>query len=165
LRYSHELRLIPWNVCCEVGDEVRLVNPPKPVAVRFECLGGLRHGLFDRCTAFTFIEGKGGNIDKRFNVWVIAGLGNDGPAVAVAYQNHWPVHGVDGRLRVLLVLGVGSLGMLHHRHLVAIILEDVGDSLPAGAIRESSVHQDHVLNMLCHDNSPLSCFGLFISIC
>jgi hypothetical protein len=22
------------------------------------------------------------------------------------------------------------------------------------AIRESSMHQDHVLNMLCHDNSP-----------
>jgi len=38
---------------------MRLVNPPKPVAVRFESLGRLRQGLFDRRTALTFIESKG----------------------------------------------------------------------------------------------------------
>src|SRR5271156_1223392 len=77
LRYSHELRLLPWDVRCEIGGEMRLVNPPKPVAVWRERLGRLRQGLFDRCTAFAFIEGKSGNIDKRFNIWMIAGLGND----------------------------------------------------------------------------------------
>src|SRR5580693_6846641 len=109
---------------------MRLINPPKAVAIRFECLGGLRQGLFDRRTAFTFIEGKGGNIDKRLDVWMIAGLSNDGPTVAVADQNHWAAHGVDCGLRVLLVVSVRSLGRLGHRHLVAIILEDVSDPLP-----------------------------------
>ena len=90
LRYSHELRLIPWNVRCKVGDEMRLVNPPEPVAVRCECLGCLRHCLFDICAAFTFIEGKGGNVDKCFNVRMIAGLGYDGAAVAVTDQNDRP---------------------------------------------------------------------------
>src|SRR5271163_720319 len=151
LRYSHELRLIPWDVRCEVGREMRLVYPPKPIAVRFERLGRLRHGLFDRRTALAFIESKGGNIDERCNVWMIAGLGDDGPAVAVADQNHWAAHGVDCGLRVLLVIGIRSLGRLCHRHFVAIILENISDGFPAGAIGESSMHQDHILNLLCHD--------------
>jgi len=54
-----------------------------------------------------------------------------------------------------LVVGVGGLGWLRHRHLVPIILEDVSNGLPAGAVGESSMHQDHVINILRHDNSPL----------
>jgi hypothetical protein len=38
LRYSHELSFIPWNVRCEVGHEMRLVDLPEPVAVRRERL-------------------------------------------------------------------------------------------------------------------------------
>ena len=125
---------------------MRLVYPPVVVAVRLERLGRLRQGLFDRRTALTFIESKCGNIDKRRNVWMIAGLGDDGPAITVAHQNHWPVHGVDGRLRVLLVVGVGGLGGLRHRHLVPIILEDVSDGFPTGAVGECTVHQNHVLD-------------------
>src|SRR5260370_16069129 len=155
LRYRHELRLIPRDVRCEVGRKMRLFYPPKPVAVRLERLGGLRHGRFDRGTALAFIEGKGGNIDKRCNVWMISRLGDDGPSVAVADQNHWAAHGVDCGLCVFLIFGVRSLGRLRHRHLVAIILEDVGDPLPARAIRESSMHQNYILNMLTHDYSPL----------
>ena len=30
--------------------------------------------------------------------------------------------------------------MLHHRHLVPIILEDVSDGFPAGAVGESTMH-------------------------
>ena len=154
LRHSHEPRLFLRNVRCEVGREMLLVYPPVAVAVRLERLGRLRQGLFDRRAALTFIERKCGNIDKRRNLWMIASLGDDGPAVAVAHQNHRPVHGVDGGLRVLLVLGVGCLGVLHHRHLVPILLEDVSDGFPAGAVGERAMHQDHVLNMLCHARSP-----------
>src|SRR5271168_1585738 len=152
LRYSHELRLIPWDVRCEVSYEMRLVDPPEPVAVRRERLGGLRQGLFDRCTTLTFIESKRGNINKRFNVRMIAGFGDDGSAVAVSDQNDRAAHRVDGSFRVLLVVGIGSLGVLHHRHLVPIILEDVGNPLPAGTICESSMHKNYILNMLFHDH-------------
>src|SRR5580692_11916679 len=75
LRYSHELRLIPRDVRCEVSHEVRLVYPPKPVAVRFERRGGLRQLLLDRRTALPFIESESGDIDERLDVWMIAGLG------------------------------------------------------------------------------------------
>src|SRR6202000_1317650 len=112
---------------------MRFVNPPKPVAIWFERLGRLRHGLFDRRTALTFIESKGSDINERRNAWMIARLGNDGPTITVADQNHWAAHGVDCGLRVLLVVGVRSLGRLCHRHFVAIILEDIGNPLPAGA--------------------------------
>src|SRR5271155_2780521 len=162
LRYSHELSFIPWNVRCEVGHEMRLVDPPEPVAVGCERLGRLWHGRFDRGTALTFIESKRGNIDKRRNVWMIAGLGDDGPAVAVADQNHWAAHGVDCRLRVFLVVGVRSLGRLRHRHFVPIILEDLGDGFPSGAVGESSMHQNHVLDRHCC--SPFCFSVLFTSI-
>src|SRR3984957_9800499 len=92
LCYCHELRFIPWNVRCEVGDEMGLVDSPKPIAVRFERLRCLGQRRFDRRTTLAFIESEGGNIDKRRNVWMIAGLGDDGPAVAVADQNYWSAH-------------------------------------------------------------------------
>src|ERR1700683_2667646 len=134
---------------------MRLVYPPKSITVRRERLGGLRHGRFDRRTALTFIESKCSNVDKRRNVWVIAGLGDNRSTVTVADQNPRAAHSVDCGLRVLLVVGVRSLGVLHHRHFVAIILEDVSDPFPAGAIGESSMHQNYILNMLFHDYSPL----------
>ena len=80
---------------------------------------------------------------------MIAGLGDDGPAIAMTDQNDRTAHGVDGRLRVLLVVSVGSLGRLRHRYLVPTLLEDFSDSLPAGAIGECTMHQNHVFNMLC----------------
>src|ERR1700692_1180687 len=55
LRYSHERRLLRWNVGCEVGREMLLVYTPVAVAVWLERLGRLRQALFDRRTAFTFI--------------------------------------------------------------------------------------------------------------
>jgi len=69
----------------------------------------------------------------------------------VADQNDRTAHRVDCSLRVLLVVGVRSLGRLRHRHLVAIILEDVSDPLPAGAIREGTVDEDDArLGLNCH---------------
>src|SRR5580704_12273874 len=72
----------------------------------------------------TFIERKCGDIDKRTNLGMIAGLGDNRPAITMADQNNWPVHRVDGRLRIFLVVGVGSFGVLHHRYLVSIVHED-----------------------------------------
>jgi len=104
---------------------------------------------------------------QAYNVWMIAGFGNNGAAITVAHENYRPAHGVDGGLRVLLVIGVRGLGGLRHRHLVSIILEDVSDGFPAGAVGECSMHQNHVLNMLIHDNSPffLSFLFAYISFC
>src|SRR5271168_4415790 len=70
--------------------------------------------LFDRRTALTFIESKCGNIDKRRHVRMIACLGDDRPAVAMADQNHRSAHSVDCGLRVLLVVGVRGLWGLRH---------------------------------------------------
>jgi hypothetical protein len=70
----------------------------------------------------------------------------------MANQNHRAAHGVDCGLCVLLIVGVRSLGRLCHRHFVAVILEDIGNPLPARAIRESSMYQNYILNMLTHDH-------------
>jgi hypothetical protein len=86
---------------------------------------------------------------------MIAGLSDNRSTVAVSDQNDRAAHGIDCSLRVLLVVGVRSLGVLDYRHLVAIMLEDVGNPLPTGTIRESSMHQNYILNMLTHDYSPL----------
>jgi hypothetical protein len=125
---------------------MRLVYPPVPVAIGLECFGRLRQGLFDRRTAVTFIECKGGNVDQCHNVWIVAGLADDGPAVAMADQDDRPAHGVDGGLRVILVVGVGGFGGLRYRHRVAILFEDLCYGFPTGAIGECSMHQNHVFD-------------------
>jgi hypothetical protein len=86
---------------------------------------------------------------------MIAGLGDNRPAITMADQNNWPVHRVDGRLRIFLVVGVGSFGVLHHRYLVSIVHEDCSDRFPAGTVGESSMYQNHIMNTLCHRHSPL----------
>src|SRR5580658_7701501 len=101
LCYSHELRLIPWDVRGEVSHEMRLVDPPKPVAVGVKCLGGLRHSRLNRRTALTLIERKSGNINKRCNVRMIASLGDNRPTVAVSDEDDRAAHGVDCSLCVL----------------------------------------------------------------
>src|SRR5271170_8303466 len=96
---------------------------------------------------------------------MIAGLGDDGPAVAVADQDHRPAHRIDCGLRVLLVGGVRSLGRLCYRHHVPIILEELSDGFPARTVGESSMHQNHILD--CHCCSPffLSVFFKCIISC
>src|SRR5579859_4546720 len=70
---------------------------------------------------------------------MIAGLGDDGPPITVTHQNHWSAHGVDGGLGVFLVVGVGGLGRLRHRHLVPIILEDKALATPGPVLIEAVV--------------------------
>jgi hypothetical protein len=123
-----------------------LFDPPISIAIRLECLRGLRHGRFDRRTALTFIESECGDVYQCRNVWIVAGLGDDGPAVAMADQDDRPSHGVDGGLRVFLVVGVGGLRRLRHRDRVAILLKDLCDGVPAGAIGECTMHQNHVFD-------------------
>src|ERR1700693_3162593 len=94
---------------------------------------------------------------------MFASLVDEGSAITVAHQNHWPVHGVDCGLCVLLVVGVGGLGGLRHRHLVSIILEDVSDGFPAGAVGECTVHQNHVLNILFRFH--VASFDLTLNCC
>src|SRR5229473_1499913 len=60
LRLGHEVGHGWRNVRREVGREMLLLYPPVAVAVWLERLRGLRQGLFDRRTALTVIERKGG---------------------------------------------------------------------------------------------------------
>src|SRR5260370_16617831 len=113
-----------------------LFYPPVAIAVGLERLGCLRHGLFDRRTALTFIERECGNIDERHNLWMIAGFGDDGPAITVTDQNHRPVHGVDCSLRVFYVVSVGGLGGLRHLHHIPIILAYLYTHITTAPIRE-----------------------------
>src|SRR5271168_1420950 len=53
-----------------------------PLLSALNASGGLRHGLFDRRTAFAFIERKGGNVNQCRNICIVAGLGDDGPTVS-----------------------------------------------------------------------------------
>src|SRR5277367_3396989 len=110
------MRLGRGNIRCAVCGEMVLYYPPVSVAIRLECLRGLRHGRFDGCTTLTFIEREGGDVYQCCNVWIVTGFADDGPAVAVADQNHRPAHGVDCGLRVFLVVGVRGLGWLGNRY-------------------------------------------------
>src|SRR6202034_1630574 len=133
------------NIRREVGRKMRLLYPPVTGAVRLERLGGLRHGLLDRRTALAVIKCKGGDVDQCRNLRIVAGFSDDGPAITVADDDYWPVHGVDGPPGVLDVLGVGGLGGLRYRYRVAIFLEDLGDGLPTRTVGKCAMHQHHIL--------------------
>ena len=64
----------------------------------------------------------------------------------MADQNHGAGLAVDGGLRRLDVFAEGGLRLLHDRYCVPVLLEDVGDRFPAGAIGKRTMHQDHVLD-------------------
>src|SRR3984893_3811949 len=127
-----------------------LLYPPVPIAIRLEGLGGLWHRCFDRRAALTLIERKCSNVDQCRNIWIVAGLADDGAAVAMADQDDWAAHGIDCGLRVLLVVGVRGLGGLRYRHGVAILLKDLGDGFPARAVGECAVDQNDVFNASRH---------------
>src|SRR5580658_3574159 len=64
----------------------------------------------------------------------------------MADQDNRAAHGVDGGLRVLLVVGVRSLWRLRNRYRVAVLLKDLCDGVPAGPIGECPMHQNHVFD-------------------
>src|SRR5277367_1677338 len=140
------MRLGRGNIRCAVCGEMVLYYPPVSVAIRLECLRGLRHGRFDGCTTLTFIEREGSDVYQCCNVWIVTGFADDGPAVAMADQHDRPAHGVDCGLRVFLVVDVRGLGRLGNRYGVAILLKDLGDGVPAGAIGEGTVDKHNVFN-------------------
>src|ERR1700733_2906880 len=101
-----------------------LFYPPVSIAIRLECLEGLRHGRFDRRTALTLIERKCGDVYQCRNVWIVAGFSDDGYAVAVADQDDRAAHDIDCGLYVPLAVGVRGRGRLRALYPVATLLPD-----------------------------------------
>src|ERR1700688_220760 len=64
----------------------------------------------------------------------------------MADQDDRPSHGIDGGLSILLVVGVRGLWGLRNRHRVTTLLKDLCDGVPAGAIGECTMHQNHVFD-------------------
>src|SRR6202142_1021615 len=104
-----------------------------------DACGGRRQGLLDRSATFPSVRRESGNIDKRRDLWIVAGFRDDGPAVAVAHQNHRTGLLVDGGLRELDVLGIGRLWLPRYCHRVPVLGEDVIDGFPTGAVGECAV--------------------------
>src|SRR5260370_3504423 len=87
LRYSHVVGLGGGTIRSEVDREMRLVYPAGPVAVRLECFGRLRQGLFDRRTAVTFIECKCGDVDQPGDPVISSRSRDDASTVRVPDKN------------------------------------------------------------------------------
>ncbi len=92
------------------------------------------------------IRGEGGDVDEARHVPVRAGFGDHRAAVRVAHQDHRTALGVDhlaGRRRIA---GERQGGVLHDGDVEAVLLEDVVDPAPPGAVHEPAVDQDDVLD-------------------
>src|ERR1051326_4781137 len=101
--------------------------------------GGWRHGFLDRGGALPSVKRERGDIDKRRDLWIVAGFGDDRTAVAMAHQNDWAGLPIDHGLCELDVFRKGRLRVLYNRHRVPVLCEDGGDGLPAGAIGECAM--------------------------
>ena len=74
---------------------------------------------------------------------MVAGLGDDRAAVGVADEDHRFALRVDDALGRGDVVGERERRVLDDADVVAVLLQVVVDALPAGAVDETAVDEDH----------------------
>ena len=96
-----------------------------------------RHGL-------ALVRSKGGDIHKPRNLRIVAGFGDHRSAIRVANENRRPV------LRSKNALGSRHIVLQRYRRVlddadvVTVLLQDLVDALPAGAVHKATVDQNDV---------------------
>ena len=149
LRVGHEPGLLGAQVGGERVVELVAVEEQEPVAWRQDRRDGCSgrrigdqgvHGL-------ALVRGEGGDIDEGCHVVVRAGLGDDCSTVGVTDEDDRAVLVVQdepGRGDIALE---GQGRVLDDADGESFLDEEVVDPLPAGAVHEAAVDEDHVLDV------------------
>jgi hypothetical protein len=90
---------------------------------------------------------KGGDVDHRFHLFIRAGFADDNAPVGVTNQHHRPILLSDGALREGDIVGQRGRRVLDDRHIVALLLQRVVDTLPPGAIGEAAMDQNDIFDV------------------
>jgi hypothetical protein len=123
--------------------ELRLVEEQEAVDGRQDRRHGRTRGRVgdQRVDGLAGVGREGGDVDERLDVGVVAGLGDDGPAVGVADE--------DGVLVLIEhpagdgdVVGERDRRVLYDGDLVTGLAQDAIDGLPAGAVDEAAVDEN-----------------------
>ncbi len=148
MRIGHEGGLGGLHVSRERGGELGAIEEKETVLRRQD----RRHGSAGRRIGdqrrhrLTLIGGKGRDVDEALDLGVVAGIGDDDTAVGVADQDDRAVLSGNGALGDGNVVFQRDGRVLHDRHLIAVLGEDVVDAFPAGAVDETAVDQQDVFN-------------------
>src|SRR5438105_9576709 len=132
--------------CC-AGGELRLVEKQKSILRwQYRRHGRARRRVFNkRRHRLALIQGKGGDINKPCDLWIVAGFCDYRSAVGVANENHGTA------MRGQNALGYGHIireryrWILNYAYGVPILLQDFVDFFPAGAVHEAAVDENYCL--------------------
>ena len=105
-----------------------------------------RAGIGDeRVHRLALVRREGRDVDERRHVGIGASLGDHRPAVGVADENDRLALRVDDALGRGHVAFERQRRILDDADVVAVLLQDVVDALPAGAVHETAVNENDVL--------------------
>ncbi|MCY1240480.1 hypothetical protein D9M72_533320 [compost metagenome] len=147
LGVGHEGCNLGIDVGREGGGEFRLVECQETIDRRQDRRnGGAGRRVGDqRGNGLALIRREGGDIDDGLHLFVGAGFGNDHAAIGVADEYDRAVLCGDRALGDGDVIGKRQGRVLDDGDVVAVLLEDVVDALPAGAIDEAAVNEHDIL--------------------
>src|ERR1700674_5660960 len=91
---------------------------------------------------FPFIRSKCRDVDEPHDLRIVAGLGNYHPTIGMANKNDKPVLRCDNTFRDRHVVGERYRWVLDDAHVVTVLLQDLVDVLPAGAVHEAAVDEN-----------------------
>ncbi|SIT41657.1 hypothetical protein BN2476_300114 [Paraburkholderia piptadeniae] len=160
LRVRQELRVRGRDVRGKVLTEFR--RREEEILVRRRSHGIVGRGeLLQQLTAgFAGVGLQCGHIDERTDLRVHTCLRDHRAAVAVTDQHHRALLLINDAPGGIDVLGEARERLLHDRHMVTILDQDVVDGPPAGAIHQCAVNNDNIFrSRLCLGVSHRSAQG------
>jgi hypothetical protein len=132
------------NVGRERGAEFRLVEEQIAVLRRQDRRD--RHAgrrvRDDRLNGLALVRGERRDVDEPRDFRVGAGFGDDNAAVGMTDQHHRPLRLRDREPGGGHIVGQGGRRVLNDADVVTVLLQDVVDAFPAGAVDKAAVHED-----------------------
>jgi hypothetical protein len=139
-------------------------NSPGPATETLATAGGWhrragRRILDQRGDRLAFVGSEGGDVDQSGHVRVRARLRDDGAAVRVADEKGLAGLSGDHPLGEGDVVGKRGRRVLDDGDVVAVLLQDVIDAFPAGAVDEAAVDEDDGECQFVHGELAFSAQG------
>ena len=151
LRVGHEGRLVGAQVGGERIVELLAVEEQEPVPWgqdRRDRCSGRRVGD-EGVHGLALVRGEGGDVDEGCDVVVRTGLRDDCSTVGVTHQDGWAVLSVQDEPRRGDIALEGQGRVLDDADVEPFLHEEAVDPLPAGAVNEAAVDEDHVSRCAC----------------
>src|SRR6266446_5367476 len=105
--------------------------------------GCARRWILDKCGhRLALVGGKGCDIHKPCDLWIVAGFGDHRSSIGVAYENHRAVLRMNNAFGCGDIVGQRYRRILDDGDIVAVLLQYLIDALPTGTVHEATVDKN-----------------------